>query len=170
MTQKYTKFGGLALVATLVLGTAVISQEAETDPMEMPMAASEIAFGDLTLTNIYAFATLPNAPVAGGFLTIENTGADDRLVAATSAVAGDTQVHEMAMEGDVMRMRQLEDGLDLPAGTAVELKPGGYHIMFMKLQQPLVEGDVFDVTLTFENAGDITVPVEVRTKRAGHGN
>ena len=162
----YTKLASLALAATLVLGNAAVGQESES--MEMPMEAPALAFGELMLSGIYAFATLPNAPVGGGFLVIENNGADDRLVAAASDVAGEVQIHEMAMQGDVMRMRQLVDGLPIPAGETVELMPGGYHIMFMKLQQPLVEGEAFDVTLTFENAGEITVPVEVRSKRASH--
>lgn len=128
-------------------------------------------FGNLTLTDIFAYATLPNAPVAGGFLMIENLGnVDDRLIAASSDVAGETQIHEMAIDGDIMRMRELDNGLVIPAGETVVVEPGGYHLMFMKLQQPLVVGEHFDVTLTFENAGTITVSVDVRSKRAGHGN
>jgi protein SCO1 len=90
---------------------------------------------------------LPNAPVAGGFLTVENTGAeDDRLIAARSPVAGHMEVHEMRMQGDVMKMHEVEGGLPIPAGETVTLKPGGYHVMFLDLQQPLGRGDCQLVT------------------------
>jgi len=126
-----------------------------------------ITLGNLTLTGPFARATLPNAPVAGGFLTIANRGhQDDRLVAAASPAAGYMEVHEMAMEGDVMRMRELAGGLPIPAGATVELKPGGFHVMFMDLKQPLVEGATVEVTLTFEKAGSVTVPLAIRARNA----
>lgn len=107
------------------------------------------------------------APVAGGFLTVANAGADDRLVAARVDFAGRAEIHEMAMEGDVMKMRQLSDGLAIPAGATVELKPGGYHLMFMDLKQPLVEGETVKVTLQFEKAGEVEVPMTVGPMNAG---
>jgi len=119
--------------------------------------------GAINISLPFTRATLPNAPVAGGFLTIENTGTEpDRLISATSDIANDTQIHEMAMEGDVMKMRQLVDGLEIPAGETVVLAPGGFHIMFMGLNQTLVEGETVVVTLTFEKAGpvEILLPVE----------
>jgi copper(I)-binding protein len=119
--------------------------------------------GPINISLPFTRATLPNAPVAGGFLTIENTGTEsDRLISATSDIAGETQIHEMAMEGDVMKMRPLADGLEIPAGETVVLAPGGYHIMFMGLKQTLVEGEKVAVTLTFEKAGtvEILLPVE----------
>ena len=119
--------------------------------------------GDLNISLPFTRATLPNAPVGGGFLTIENTGAEpDRLISATSTVSGDTQIHEMAMQGDVMKMRQLVEGLEIPAGETVALSPGGFHIMFLGLKQAFVEGETIAVTLTFEKAGSVEVllPVE----------
>ena len=119
--------------------------------------------GAINISLPFTRATLPNAPVGGGFLTIENEGPEaDRLVSATSAVAGDTQIHEMAMEGEVMKMRELPGGLEIPAGETVVLAPGGFHIMFMGLKQPFVEGETVPVTLTFEKAGSVEVllPVE----------
>ncbi len=124
--------------------------------------------GDLTLAAPFARATLPNAPVAGGFVTVTNAGTqDDRLIAASSAVAGYMEVHEMVMDGDVMKMRELADGLPIPAGQTVELKPGGYHVMFMDLKQPLVEGETVEVTLTFERAGEIVLPLAIVARDAG---
>lgn len=142
--------------------------------MEAAMGSDvEATLGDLTLTGSFTFATLPNSPVAGGFLTIVNGGdTDDRLVAVASSVAGHGEVHEMAMDGDVMRMRELADGLVVPAGETVTLAPGGYHVMFMDLQKPLVKGEVISVTLTFEKAGDVTMdfPVIERPARRGGMN
>jgi copper(I)-binding protein/uncharacterized protein YcnI len=134
----------------------------------MQRADSAITLGALALTGPFSRATPPNAPVAGGFLTIANTGAeDDRLTGAASEAAGRMEIHEMIMEGDVMKMRALEDGLPLPAGQTVELKPGGFHLMFMDLKQPLVEGETVEVTLTFEKAGQITVPLAIGARNAG---
>ena len=126
-----------------------------------------IHLGDINISLPFTRATLPNAPVGGGFLTIENTGTEaDRLVSATSEVAGETQIHEMAMEGDVMKMRQLAEGLEIPAGETVVLAPGGFHIMFMGLKQAFVEGETVAVTLTFEKAGSVEVLLPVAAAAA----
>ncbi|WP_296373042.1 copper chaperone PCu(A)C [Yoonia sp.] len=122
----------------------------------------------LTLTDGYAYATLPNQPVAGGFLTIANGGeADDHLVAAASDIAGVTQIHAMMMDGGVMVMRELADGLPLPAGETVVLQSGGLHLMFMQLNGPLVAGETVAVTLRFENAGEVAIDLPIRKKMAG---
>lgn len=122
-----------------------------------------VQLGSINISAPFARATLPNAPVGGGFLTIENTGTEaDRLVSVAASVSGDAQLHEMAMQGDVMKMRQLKEGVDLPAGQTVVLKPGGIHIMFLGIKAPFVEGETIAVTLTFEKSGsvDIELPVE----------
>ncbi len=127
-----------------------------------PAFAHDITFGALELNGPFARATLPNAPVAGGFLTIVNTGSeDDRLVSASADIARETQIHEMAMEGDVMKMRELPDGIVIPAGGSVVLEPGGYHLMMMGLTGALVEGETVPVTLTFEKAGAVTVDLHI---------
>lgn len=133
--------------------------------------AGPVTLGDLTLGGAFSRATPPGAPVAGGFLTIANAGAaEDRLVAASADFAGRTEIHEMAMEGEVMRMRALPDGLSIPAGGTVELKPGGYHLMFMELKQPLVEGETVNVRLRFEKAGEVELPLAVGPRNAGAAN
>ena len=125
-------------------------------------AADSVQQGPLTLSGAFTRATLPNAPVGGGFVSIENTGDQaDRLVSASSPVAKEVQIHEMAMDGDVMRMRRLSDGLELPAGETTVLKPGSYHLMMMGLNQPLVEGQTVSLTLTFEHAGSVDLDVPV---------
>ena len=129
---------------------------------EMTAHAEAVQFGDLEIEGAFTRATLPNAPVAGGYLTITNNGdIDDRLVAGSASFAGRVEIHQMAVVNDVMNMRQLPDGLPIPAGETVTLEPGGLHLMFMQLQEPLVEGTPVTVTLEFENAGMIEVELAV---------
>ena len=133
------------------------------------MHVAEIV-GDLEITGFYSRETLPNAPVAGGFMTITNSGkTDDRLIAASSDIAERVEIHEMAMENDVMRMRELPDGLSIPAGATVELKPGGFHIMFMDLNTGLSQGDTVTVTLEFEQAGETTLTMPVAPRQGAMG-
>lgn len=100
--------------------------------------------------------------VSAVFLVIENGGAQDRLLSATSDVTSKVQVHEVVTEGSSMRMQEVAGGIVVPAHECVELRPGGYHVMLMQLTAPLVAGDVVHVTLTFEHAGDIMVAATVR--------
>ncbi|MHA6299824.1 copper chaperone PCu(A)C [Devosia sp. CAU 1758] len=121
-------------------------------------APAPVTLGDIAITGPFTRATLPNAPVAGGFLTLTNNGIeDDRLIAVITPIAREGQIHEMAIENDVMKMRQLADGLVIPAGETVTLAPGGYHLMFMGLNAPIAEGDAVPVALAFEKAGTITI-------------
>ncbi len=118
--------------------------------------------GALTVTAPYARATLPGAPVGGGYLSVTNEGAsDDRLLSLTSDVADRVQVHSMTMDGSVMKMRPVTGGLTIPAGGTVDLTPAGYHLMFMDLKSALTPGETVEVTLTFETAGMLKVPMVV---------
>lgn len=139
------------------------------------VAHADTKLGDLMLSDPFTRATLPNAPVAGGFVTITNMGDDnDRLIAAQSPAAAMTEIHEMKMQDDIMQMRELEDGLVIPAGESVTLEPGGYHLMFMQLTGPFVEGETVPVTLTFEDAGEVVIDLPVGAFNAaaagGHGH
>lgn len=126
------------------------------------MAMGPITLGDLEISGPFTRATLPGAKVGGGFLTILNKGETaDRLVSASSPAAKDVQLHEMKMEGEVMQMRQLENGIEIPAGSTVTLQPGGLHIMFMGLNGAFVQGQTVPVTLTFEKAGTVEVTLAV---------
>lgn len=128
----------------------------------LPPAAAQDRLGALVITEARSRATPPTASVAGGYLTIENTGeADDRLVKVETGLAGRAEIHEMAMREGVMTMRPVEGGLVVPAGGTVELKPGGLHLMFMDISEPLKEGDEMPVRLTFERAGSIEVTLKV---------
>ncbi|WP_232830599.1 copper chaperone PCu(A)C [Oceanicella sp. SM1341] len=120
------------------------------------------AAGPIGVAGGFARATPPGARVGGGYLSVTNSGSEaDRLVSASSDAAGRVEVHEMSMNGDVMVMRKLEDGLEIPAGETVVLSPGGRHLMFMQLVRPFVEGETVDVRLTFEKAGEMSVPLAV---------
>ncbi|WP_116084620.1 DUF1775 domain-containing protein [Tropicimonas sp. IMCC34011] len=126
--------------------------------------------GDLRITGASLQATAPNQPVAGGYMTVANTGeTDDVLISVSSSVSRRGEVHEMSMDGDVMRMREVEGGLSIPAGETVTLEPGGLHIMLMDLEGPLSEGESAEVTLTFEEAGDVTLTLPIVSRqRGGH--
>lgn len=124
--------------------------------------AHESTVGAITVTHPWMRATPPGASVAGGYAEIRNDGSEpDRLVGGAVPFAGRVEVHEMSMEGDVMRMRKLEDGLEIPAGSTVVLKPGSFHIMFLGLTASPAVDDLVEGTLTFEKAGDVTVEFQV---------
>jgi len=119
--------------------------------------------GSLTLDQPWSRATPGGAKVGGGYLRITNTGtAPDRLIGGSFPLASKVEVHEMRLEGDVMRMKPVEGGLEIKPGATVELKPGGLHLMFVDLKEPLKEGQTLKGTLTFEKAGAIEVEYTVR--------
>lgn len=132
--------------------------------------------GDLKIGHPYSRAMLPGAKVGGGYLKITNAGADDRLVSASSDRAASVQIHEMKMDGGIMEMRELKDGLAVPANSTVELKPGSFHLMFMNVAQPFKEGEMVKAKLVFEKAGSVDVEFavgpangEAKNDHAGHG-
>ena len=128
--------------------------------------AHEYKLGDLEIGHPWSRATLPGAKVAAGYLTVTNNGSNaDRLVAVSAGIAGRGDIHEMAVKDGVMTMRPVAGGLEIPAGGEVKLEPGSYHLMFMDLGAPAVEGERFPGTLTFEKAG--TVEVEFAVEKAG---
>ncbi|HEY4069526.1 MAG TPA: copper chaperone PCu(A)C [Burkholderiaceae bacterium] len=122
--------------------------------------AQDAKVGAISITHAYARATVPGQPGGGAFLTIANAGADDKLVAVSTAAAKNAELHTMAMDGNVMRMRQV-DAIALPAGKTVELKPGNYHVMLTGLKAPLKAGERFALSLKFEKAGEVQVEVPV---------
>lgn len=137
-----------------------------------------VTAGDLEIGAAWARAMLPGQKAAGAYLTVTNKGAEaDRLVGGASPKAGKVEVHTMEVVNDVMTMRPVEGGLEIPAGGAVELKPGSFHVMFMDVNAPFAEGETVPVTLRFEKAGDVELALPVRTVKGaggqdhgGHGN
>jgi periplasmic copper chaperone A len=124
--------------------------------------AEQVKAGDLVISQPWARATPGGAKVGGAYVTIENDGsAPDRLISASSDVAGKVEVHEMATVNGVMKMRPVEQGLTIEPGKKVSLAPGGYHLMLMDLKKPLKDGDQLPVTLNFERAGPVKLSVGV---------
>jgi copper(I)-binding protein len=137
----------------------------------LPAHAADYKLGSLEITEPWTRATPATAQSAGGFMVIGNKGsAPDRLIGARSTAADKVEVHEMRMEGNIMRMRELDKGLELAPGGTVELKPGGYHIMFIGLKAPFAKDARVPVTLVFEKAGSIDLEMPVRAMGAGQGH
>lgn len=129
----------------------------------VPVRAEDVKAGDLVISQAWSRATPGGAKVAGGYLTIENKGtAADRLVSVSADIAGKAEVHEMATDNGVMKMRHLDQGLAIDPGKTVKLAPGGYHLMLQELKGPFKQGDKVPVTLQFEKAGKVTVSLDVQ--------
>ncbi len=138
------------------------------------IAASPLA-ADIVVDDAYARASTPTAKAGAAFLEITNTGETaDRLVSVASDVAARVELHTHKDMGDgVMKMMQVEEGFVIDAGATIALARGGDHVMFMGLSEPFTDGKVLSVTLTFENAGDVTVEIPVDLERkpeADHGD
>ncbi|RJF90167.1 copper chaperone PCu(A)C [Oleomonas cavernae] len=148
-----------AAVLALLMGFASLAQ------------AHEYELGPLEILHPWSRATPGAATVGGGYFTIENKGdTPDRLVLVSSDIAEKVQIHEMAMSADGMSsMKELTDGLVVPAKGAVELKPGAIHLMFIGLKHPLKEGEPFLATLSFEKAGTVEVKFVVGPAGAAGG-
>lgn len=143
------------------LALAVLASGLAATAFTVSASAQDYKLGALEIRQPWTRATPATALSGGGFLTITNTGTTpDRLVAARSTAATKVEVHEMRMDGNVMKMRELDKGLEIPAGATVALKPGGYHIMFMGLKAPIAKDAMVPVTLVFEKAGSIDVQLK----------
>jgi len=109
---------------------------------------ASLAHAQVTVSEAWVRATVAQQKATGAFMQLQSAQ-DAKLVSAQSPVAGVTEVHEMAMDNGVMKMRAIPS-LALPAGKAVELKPGGYHVMLMDLKGQIKDGDMVPVTLVVE--------------------
>ncbi len=126
-------------------------------------ADPDLDAGKIEISQAWVRETPPNAPVAAGYLSIRNQGtADDRLVKVASTAAERVEIHEIRHEDGVARMREMTSGLPLPAGSTVELKPGGYHLMLIGPARPFRAGDVVAATLVFEHGDERKIEFEVR--------
>jgi periplasmic copper chaperone A len=158
----------ISLFAAAILMVAMFSTGA---------LAGDAKVGEITVEGPWARASAGRAMAGAAFMTLNNAGAtDDRLTGASAGVSDKTELHTHIKEGDIMRMRPVE-AIDVPAGGVAMLQPGGNHVMFMGLREPLKEGETFPLTLTFEKAGEVTVEVMVMGAGAmgqgpmhGHGN
>jgi periplasmic copper chaperone A len=118
--------------------------------------------GDLAIGHPWARAAPGGMKVSGGYLSITNNGTvPDRLTGATFSEADHVEIHEMKMEGDVMKMRPLPDGVEVKPGETVKLAPSGIHLMLKELKTPLKKGDMVAGSLTFEKAGKVDVEFKI---------
>ncbi|WP_099866132.1 copper chaperone PCu(A)C [Pararhizobium haloflavum] len=156
-----------AVAACAITATSLI--------VALPANAHDYTVGDIAIGHPWTRATPPSATIGGGYLTLDNGGATtDRLVGGSSPVAERVEIHTMEIDGGVMKMRKLADGVEIPAGETVDLAPGGLHIMLIGLKQPIAEGDMVPVTLEFEQGGSVEVefaagPVGAPAPDGGHG-
>jgi hypothetical protein len=143
-----------AAVAATLLSTAAFAQTVE-------------------IKGAWARATVQGQKATGAFMQL-TAKEKSQLVSVSSPVAGVAEVHEMKMNGDVMQMRAVQGGLELPAGKAVELKPGGFHVMLMDLKTPLMKDTTVPLTLVFKDAKgvetrtEVKVPVSTAAPAGGH--
>ncbi|MBO6578089.1 MAG: copper chaperone PCu(A)C [Thalassospira sp.] len=134
---------------------------------------------DIEVKDAWAKASKGMVRNGAAFFDVVNAGAADRIVSVRSDLAERTELHTHIMENNVMKMRQVQGGVDVPMHGSVQFKPGSYHIMFIGLNKPLEEGEKIDITLEFEKAGDVPVTIDVLNTMAmgpnggagmGHGH
>lgn len=155
------------LIALALLAFATACGAPQSAPTQSAQPAAAVT--TLEVRDGWAAPTPRGVNVAAGYVTIINgTDADERLVSVSSPRAASVSIHEMSMDGAVMRMRALEGGLSLPHGETASFDPGGMHLMFTGVTAPFAEGEEIPVTLTFEHAGARNLVLTVRSPMA-HG-
>lgn len=151
------------LFSSVAAAFAAVTVAAALSASLSPARAQSTKLDNLHIVRAAARATVPQQQAAGAYLTLENKGkVADRLIAASTPVARSVELHSMALDGDIMRMREV-DAIEVRPQSTVEMKPGeGFHLMLQGLRQPLNAGDKFQMTLQFEKAGktEVTVTVE----------
>ena len=125
------------------------------------LAAAPAAIAQVAVTDPWVRGTVESQKATGAFMQL-TASQPTTLVGVASPVAGVAEVHEMKMDGDVMRMRALPQGLPLPAGQPVALTPGGYHVMLMDLKATLPKDSTIPLTLTFKDAKGVESRVELK--------
>lgn len=124
---------------------------------------------DVQVSQLFAGATMPGATVGAAYMQVANTGRNQVvLVSATSPVAAKVEFHSMTMDGNIMRMREITDGIPIPPGGTVNFVPGGMHIMLVGLSRRLAPGTSIPLTLAFKGAPEVTLQVPVQAGGGGH--
>lgn len=127
-----------------------------------PVLAQDYSQGDLQIDHPWSRPTPPGTPMGVGYMSISNTGGSEIvLTGARTPRADRVSIHKSSMQDGVMRMTPMKDGLAIPAGETVELKPHSYHLMLEKLKSPLQEGEAIPLTLSFKGAEDMDVELNV---------
>ena len=137
-------------------------------------SAHEYKAGSIEIKHPWSRATPKGSEVAGGYMKLINTGKEpDRLIGGSVPIAGKFEIHEMSMDGGVMKMRLLPNGIEIKPGQTVELKPASYHLMFVGLKEPIEKGKRVKGTLRFEKGGTVDVEYAVEAVGGtpqGHGD
>ena len=137
--------------------------------MTSASTASSIKFNGLVFSNFWIKETIGNHKITSGYLTIENkNNFDERLESVASEISEKTQLHNMVVKNDIMKMENLNNGIVIKAKSKIDLKPGNYHIMFMKLHNPLKINNKYKVTLKFKNAGAVILEMPVHLKKSNN--
>jgi len=143
--------------AVAALAVAAI-QVAAAGIISVPALAADYDVGPIHIAQPWSRATPKGAASGAGYMTITNTGtAPDTVSCVSDDASEQCQIHSMTMEGGVMKMRPVEGGLEIKPGETVTLKPGGYHVMFVKLNHALEQGQSVKAILKFEHAGTVQV-------------
>jgi copper(I)-binding protein len=144
---------GLCVVLYVILHATLVSPAA---------AAGDYDVGPIHISQPWSRATPKGAAAGAGYMTLTNRGdAPERVSCVSDDASAQCQIHSMTMEGGVMKMRPVEGGLEIKPGEAVALKPGGNHMMFLNLKQPLEQGKTVKATLKFDHAGTVDVEFPV---------
>jgi periplasmic copper chaperone A len=143
-------------------GFAAVFALALAQPFTLSALAADYDVGSIHIAKPWSRATPKGATSGAGYMSITNKGTTpDRLSCVSSDVSGQCQIHNMTMEGGVMKMRPVESGLEIKPGETITLQPGGFHVMFVDLKHPLERGKTVKVTLKFDNAGTVDVEYPV---------
>ena len=150
MYTNTSRLHRFAISATFLLSMSVVA------------AAQQFKVNSIVIEQPWIRATPAGAKVAGGYVTITNTGSEpDRLIGGALPQAGRFAVHEMKMDGNVMHMHEVQGGLEIKPGQKIEFNPSGYHLMFTQLREPLKQGDTVKGQLRFEKAGSVDIEYRV---------
>ena len=144
--RLFSVFSGFIVLVALIVGGAYAGGHFKVETSEIQLRA-----------------TMPGMMATGGYLSLHNHGdSADRLTGVSAGFAKKSEIHEMTHDNGVMKMRPVKDGVEIPAGGMVTLKPGGLHLMFMGLSEPLKPGRMLEVTLEFASGHSVTVPAHVK--------
>lgn len=133
--------------------------------------AEDFTAGNLKVSTPWVRATPNGAAVGGGYMTITNTGSTpDRLVGGSSDASARFEIHTMSIDNGVMKMRPMENGVEIKPGQTVEFSPGGYHVMFVGLKKPFEQGQHVTALLKFEKAGNVAVNFTIESMGARAGS
>ncbi len=126
--------------------------------------AEQIKFNNIAISKAWIKDTPPNHKTTAGYFTIENLSDTDRiLLSVSSSFAAKGEIHQILKDGEIMKMRPVSNGLVIPAGKILYLKPGSFHVMFMKLNTQMIPMQEHEITLTFQSLGSVVVPATVKS-------